>query len=622
MREVNALWVGLPGLAIVGNLIGLGAVLRGIRKNKRVGESQRRAAVTVQIAFGAVFYGWLGYCVARLWADASLTEQIALGGTYAAFALFGVYLALTAAYPKPKERPYGTMLLLSIASGVGNASMIFVVNAAIAGNGTFSTDLLPFFVLGMLGFVCGQKLLRSRLIRMTNGIVYDKRMEVLNVVLNAPYANVEAMERGKIEACLNNDTETVSSFSNRMVSVGTWSVTILAGFAYLAALSLAGFLFSLAVVFVASGAFFVILRSANRLWEQTRDIQNVFFKFIQDLIYGFKELYLNRRKARDFRDDMELSCASYRDKRSQAEVKVANVVVIGDLLFASVIGTVVFAFPHMLPGIGSGELRSFVFVFLYMAGPLTSILNTLPDLFQARISWRRIRKFTDELSELGGRTDAEAGSEEAADLRLRLEQAIYEYSRGSERSFSVGPIDYEFRSGELVFVIGGNGSGKSTLAKLVTGLYEPNEGSVTLNGNRISAAAIGDYVSTIFSDAYLFDRLYGIDFEAKAEEARHYLNVLGLQDKVAIEGGRFSTTRLSTGQRKRLALLVSYLDDKPICLFDEWAADQDPEYREYFYTTLLPELRNKGKCVIVITHDDRYFGMADKLIKLEMGKIA
>jgi cyclic peptide transporter len=500
--------------------------------------------------------------------------------------------------------------------------MIFVVNAAIAGNGNFSTELLPYFVLGMLAFVCGQKLLRSRLIRMTNGIVYDKRMEVLSVVLNAPYANVEAMERGKIEACLNNDTETVSSFANRMVSVGTWSVTIIAGFTYLAALSLPGFLFSLAVVIAASGAFFGILRSANRLWEQTRDIQNVFFKFIHDLIYGFKELYLNRRKAFDFRDDMEQSCASYRDKRSQAEVKVANVVVIGDLLFASVIGTVVFAFPHLLPGIGNGELRSFVFVFLYMAGPLTSILNTLPDLFQARISWRRIRKFTEELSEIGGRTDLEPGSKEAAEVMLRLEQAVYEYSRGSEGSFSVGPIDYEFRSGELVFVIGGNGSGKSTLAKLVTGLYEPNAGRITLNGEPIGAGAIGDYVSTIFSDAYLFDRLYGIDFEAKAEEARHYLQVLGLQDKVAIEGGRFSTTRLSTGQRKRLALLVSYLDDKPICLFDEWAADQDPEYREYFYTALLPELRSKGKCVIVITHDDRYFGMADKLIKLEMGKIA
>ncbi|MNN47971.1 ABC transporter ATP-binding protein YojI [compost metagenome] len=129
-------------------------------------------------------------------------------------------------------------------------------------------------------------------------------------------------------------------------------------------------------------------------------------------------------------------------------------------------------------------------------------------------------------------------------------------------------------------------------------------------------------MSTIFSDAYLFDRLYGIDYAEKEKEAQVYLRLLGLQDKVTIRDGQFSTTRLSTGQRKRLAMLVSYLDDKPICLFDEWAADQDPEYRAYFYTTLLPDLRSRGKCVIVITHDDRYFDMADKLIKLEMGKIA
>lgn len=624
--KVTALWIGLIGLGLLWNTAGIAWTLLGIRKGKRQpNNADKGRGKWSRTLFVAVFYGWLGYCLYDLWKGSSELERIAITEISALFLLFGVYLALTSYYPKTNERPYVTMTLLGIASGIGNASMIFVVNAAIWDTGGVKVSLLPLFVLGMLFFIYGQKLLRSRLIRMTNGIVYDKRMEILSAVLNAPYENVEAMERGKIETCLNNDTETVSSFANKMVSIGTWSVTIAAGFIYLALINLPGFLLSLGVVIAASGAFYAIIRSANQLWEQTRDIQNVFFKFIHDLIYGFKELYLHRNKARDFREDMGGNCADYRDKRMKAESKIANVVVVGDLLFAAVIGTVVFAFPSLFPEMRQEALRSFVFVFLYMAGPLTSILNSLPEMFQARISWKRIRSFSEELSGIRGREsiyELVTEASRADEVTLRLEEAVYEYGRSEERTFAVGPIDYEFRSGELTFIVGGNGSGKSTLAKLITGLYEPNEGSVTLNGVRMNAGDIGVHVSTIFSDAYLFDRLYGIDFEAKEREAQHYLQLLKLEDKVSIQDGRFSTTKLSTGQRKRLALLVSYLDDKPICLFDEWAADQDPEYREFFYATLLPDLRSQGKCVIVITHDDRYFGLADKVIKLEMGQIA
>ncbi|MBW5445449.1 cyclic peptide export ABC transporter [Cohnella sp. CFH 77786] len=634
----NAAAVGLIaiGIGLAGCLAGIASACAGIRSGKRLLQQPGpRSGKSLLLAAG--IYGWLGYCIygagqlfsppevsaAEYWRDASFAEIALAGMAFALALLFGAYVALTSRYSRKGERPYVTLLLLSVISGFGNASMIFVVNAAIALTGSARLALLPYFVLGMLLFVCGQRLLRFRLIRMTNGMVYDKRMEILDAILGAPYEKVERLERGKIETSLNNDTEIVSAFANRLVSIGTWTVTIIAGFVYLALLHGPGFLLSLAVVAAASGAFYAILRSADKLWEQTRDIQNVFFKLIHDLIYGFKELYLHRGKARDFREEMGNRCASYRDKRMKAEGKVAAVIVVGDLLFAAVIGSVVFAFPLLFAGIGTDELRSFVFVFLYMAGPLTSILNSLPELFQARISWRRLKRMSEELAALRGRRTAPEISLEETGLALRLENAVYAYGgHEEEQAFAVGPIDLELRSGELIFIVGGNGSGKSTLAKLITGLYEPKDGTVTLNGKRLHAGDIGDYVSTIFSDAYLFDRLYGIDFAAKEREAQTYLALLGLQDKVSIQDGRFSTTRLSTGQRKRLALLVSYLDDKPICLFDEWAADQDPEYREFFYTSLLPDLRSRGKCVIVITHDDRYFGMADRLIKLEMGKIA
>jgi len=70
-----------------------------------------------------------------------------------------------------------------------------------------------------------------------------------------------------------------------------------------------------------------------------------------------------------------------------------------------------------------------------------------------------------------------------------------------------------------------------------------------------------------------------------------------------------------------LALLVSLVEDKELYLFDEWAADQDPEFRDVFYNKLLPELKSRGKLVIVISHDDRYFHKADQIVKLEQGAV-
>ncbi|MBD3919131.1 ATP-binding cassette domain-containing protein [Paenibacillus sp. PR3] len=203
-----------------------------------------------------------------------------------------------------------------------------------------------------------------------------------------------------------------------------------------------------------------------------------------------------------------------------------------------------------------------------------------------------------------------------------MDKVVYEYKNTKGDLFTVGPISYEFGAGEIIFIVGGNGSGKSTLAKLLTGLYVPDSGSIKVNGVEVASEHLGPCFSAIFSDVYLFNKLYGIDYSDKMGEVEFYLSVLELKDKVHIKESGFSTIKLSTGQRKRLALLISYLEDRPVCLFDEWAADQDPDYRKFFYEVLLPEMKERGKCVIVITHDDRYFEKADKILRMESGIIA
>jgi len=202
---------------------------------------------------------------------------------------------------------------------------------------------------------------------------------------------------------------------------------------------------------------------------------------------------------------------------------------------------------------------------------------------------------------------------------------VHSYHREQDDShFVLGPIDLSFHRGELVFLVGGNGSGKSTLAKMIAGLYPPEAGEIRLDGQLISDKSRDEYrqlFSAVFSDFYLFDDLLGLhhaDLDGQAEE---YLTQLHLNHKVKVKNGTLSTTAVSQGQRKRLALLTAYLEDRPFYLFDEWAADQDPVFKDVFYTQLLPELKARGKTILVISHDDRYFDAADRLIKLDYGKI-
>jgi ABC-type siderophore export system fused ATPase/permease subunit len=187
--------------------------------------------------------------------------------------------------------------------------------------------------------------------------------------------------------------------------------------------------------------------------------------------------------------------------------------------------------------------------------------------------------------------------------------------------FGIGPIDLEVKSGEILFIIGGNGSGKTTLAKLLTGLYEPDEGKVLINNKVVESGYLSEYFSTVFNPSFLFEKLYNINVKNKQSEIKKYLKVLNLEEKVVIEENKYNTIDLSGGQRKRLALLQCYLEDSPIYLFDEWAADQDPGYRNFFYRTLLPEMRKAGKIVIAITHDDHYFDVADKILKMKDGRL-
>ena len=306
-------------------------------------------------------------------------------------------------------------------------------------------------------------------------------------------------------------------------------------------------------------------------------------------------------------------------------IKFINAFMVGESLLVAVLGAVAFGVPRLFPHIQNWTLMSFIMALLYLIGPVNGILHSIPQITQLKIAWNRVQKFIKDIP-------ANMQPEDVATLKTGMKEVqslaakgvIYEYeSQGEEEPFKLGPIDFEAKKGEIVFIVGGNGSGKTTLAKMLTGLYIPHGGSITIDGQEVTNYQLGEYFSTVFSGYHLFEKLYNIDLNngEKRKEGEQYLETLNLQDKVSLGEDSFSTINLSGGQRKRLALLQCYLEDCPIYLFDEVAADQDPEFRRFFYRNLLVRMKERGKIVIAITHDDHYFDVADKVIKLDMGKV-
>ncbi len=607
-----------------------------LKGNRKFAGSKIKCFVSTILS--AVFVVGFGYCLysipevlywglpwnfVKVWAPVTLMSAVISLFILAIMVI--VFLNLNFIFKKNKKnnRPLFIMAILGVFSGFGNALIIFIINQAVNGGKEFQKGLFLYFIAGIVIYVAGQRLLRNMLVNITNEDVYSKRIMMIDRILNAPYQSIESIENGRIYAGLNNDTEVISNFANVVITGITSLVTLICCLIYLGIINIMGLIISIMVILVAAGLYFVMGRSANKYWEQTRDIQNTFFGFINDLTGGFKELYLNKLKRKQFSEDMKDKCHTYKEKRICGDMKFNNVFIIGELMFTLVIGVVVFFFPVFLNNIENTELKNYVLVFLYMTGPVHGLLSTIPNIFQVRISYSRINELIEQLPSMGT-SDNEpkaSGVDFSEKLNISLQGVEYSYINENSETFKVGPIDCTFKSGEIIFITGGNGSGKSTLAKLITGLYKPDNGEITLNGVKTEISELVEKFSTVFSDFYLFKRLYGVDSISKSDDIKKYLELLRLSEKVHIEDGEFDTLKLSTGQRKRLALLITYLEDRPVLLFDEWAADQDPEFKMFFYRTLLPDLKTRGKCVIAVTHDDRYFDCADRIIKMETGSI-
>lgn len=354
-----------------------------------------------------------------------------------------------------------------------------------------------------------------------------------------------------------------------------------------------------------------------------REQQDRLFQHFRALIDGVKELKLHYFGRQDFFNaDLEPTARQVQRYNNQGLSLFAVLDSWGKFIYFFAVGLVLFALPRWI-GISPETRFGYVLTFTYLLGPMESLVNKLPVLSKASVALNAIAALGLNLNDPHR---AMTAPPPLADWRcLALTGVTHTYRTDQDESqFTLGPVNLTVYPGELIFVIGGNGSGKSTLAKLLTGLYQPQSGSICLDDQLIGSNNqewYRQHFSAVFSDFYLFERLLGYDKRNDDAQAQTYLQKLQLAHKVSIDHGQFSSTALSQGQRKRLTLLSAYLENRPLYLFDEWAADQDPTFKNLFYTQLLPDLKAQGKAIFVISHDDHYFHLADRVIKLDYGKV-
>lgn len=359
--------------------------------------------------------------------------------------------------------------------------------------------------------------------------------------------------------------------------------------------------------------------------SRSRETTDVVFKHLRGLIEGIKELKMHRRRRNEFYSKLiEPNTRSMEQDNATGEIIWAAATSWGHILFFIFIGLVLFAVPRLQP-VDSLVLTGYTLTIMYMMGPLEFVLNFMPSLTRANVAMKKIDTLTNSLDEqvvIEAASDSDVNPAWQSIDFLGIQHAYRRENEDTE--FTLGPIDLSLRPGEILFITGGNGSGKTTLAKLLVGLYIPQQGEIRLDGKPITDERRDNYrqlFSVVFSDFFLFENLLGVsDFNVETK-AQEYLSKLQLDRKVEIKDKTLSTLELSQGQRKRLALLTAYLEDRSIYVFDEWAADQDPQFKEIFYFELLARLKAAGKTAIVISHDDRFYHVADRVIKLNYGLV-
>ncbi len=513
-------------------------------------------------------------------------------------------------------RIVAALLAAGLARGVLLA--LFNAGAAAAITGTISWVLPAIFVAVLLLYLLASQQGIHHSVRAVEDMRERVRVRLAGKLLFAQLRFLEQRGTGEIYTQLGSDLQKLRDAAMTFLNALQAAVLVLFSLGYIAWLSVPVFIATLLTGGAGAMLYFWLDKDMRHRISHARNRENALFDALGDTLRGFKELKLSRAKQRDHQLFIARLAREFRDLWVKSESQYQLINIVSQSFLFLLIAIVAFVLPLLTPSSGIITFQT-VAAILFMMTPLETLLQAIPSLAKARASLDSIEALETHLDH----SNAPETILPPPDFEsLTFRNVHFRYDGGSSTDhFDVGPLDLEIKRGEMIFVIGGNGAGKTTFLKLLTGLYSPSSGDILLNDQALHQLGLQnyrEYFAAVFSDFHLFSQLYGLD--AKDHAALHdLLGDLAIAHKTRVTEGALSTIDLSTGQRKRLAYALNRLLDRQIYIFDEFAADQDPEFRAYFYAELLPRLKRDGKTVIAVTHDDRYFGTADRVVKLDYG---
>jgi putative pyoverdin transport system ATP-binding/permease protein len=520
---------------------------------------------------------------------------------------------------------FAVVIAAGVISGLCHTALIATLNTALNGGASVAALVWTFLALCLV-LPMARLASNLALMRLSQRTLQELTLELSDSILRAPLRRIEELGPSRLLSAFTDD---ISRISNGLINIPLLTIhsaIVIGCLAYLGWLSPLGLGVVLVFMVVGLLTYQLPLLKAFQYFRRSRLAWDGVFLQLRALTEGTKELKLHRERRKAFlSDNLRPSINLVQRNDFLGNSYAAAGTSWGQILSFLVLAVLLFVVPRY-HSFDRATLSGFILTILYMMTPVEVVVNVLPNLGRARIAAKRVEELG--LSLVQKQTEPDAAYVAPAQGWNVLEMAGVTHTYKSEadeaETFTLGPIALKIRVGEMIFIAGGNGSGKTTLGKLLTGLYTPEAGEVRVDGVPVTNENRDVYrqrFSAVFGDFFLFDSLLGLAAPELDSNARAYLAELHLDKKVKIQEGALSTINLSQGQRKRLALLTAYLEDRPIYLFDEWAADQDPQFKEVFYYKLLPELRERGKTLLVISHDDRYYHLADRIIKLNYGRV-
>lgn len=518
--------------------------------------------------------------------------------------------------------PFLGVMLLSLLSAVLGIGLIAFINLKLIETTNASLMVLPQFLgllLLLMAVTLGSQLALTIL---GHHFIYRLRGQFIKRILDTDIERIEQIGNAQLLASLGSDIRNITLAFVRLPELVQGIILTIGCAAYLAWLSPEMLLVTVIwLVITIVGGFKLVSHVYSHL-AKVRDAEDKLQTDYQKVIEGRKELALNRERARHLFDDVYRKDAEeYRHHIIRADTFHLSAVNWSNIMMLGAIG-LVFFMANTLGWSNTDVAATYSLTLLFLRTPMLQAVGALPTLLSAQVAFGKLKAL--KLAQYD-----EAFTPPLAPARwqtLELRDLVFSYE-GKEEStgFGVGPLNLTITRGELVFLIGGNGSGKSTMAMLLTGLYQPRSGQILLDGVPVTAQNVEQYrqiFSAVFTDFHLFGQLMGPQGQTPDPLlVEDWLQRLKMKEKLQINGNEVTNLQLSAGQRKRVALLLAAAEGRDFLLLDEWAADQDPQFRRTFYRELLPQLRDMGKTVLAISHDDHYFEHADRLLEMRQGKL-